>query len=397
MTQRERILALAVGGMLLAVAMQWAFTKYRSGIRDRTNQLANLQNQKQQLEEQLFQGAYADRQMGEYIVRSLPSVPERAQGDYQRWLLNLVQTQGLAEAVVDPGTSIPVRDLSQRELYERFGFRVSGKTKLPQLIDLLHGFYAKDYLHRIREISFRPLKSGDLALELTIDAAAMSAAPPEHVVSDETSWRVDPNVEAYREKIMNRNFFSPPNQPPRYAGSPQVEVFVGKESRAELKFDDPEGHRLNYTLVGDVPDFIQLDVGSGSLKVNADSVGKHELLVRATDSGYPNRTIEQKLTLDVKDSPPPPEPEKPKPEFDDSTQTVLTGLVQGRDDWTAWMNVKTRGETLKLRVGDGFEIGSLKGTVIEVTQRFAVLEIDGKRFTLRPSGNLAEAAKSADD
>ena len=88
MTQRERYLAIAVGGLVLAIVFQWGFGRYRDAIRFRNNRLATLQNETQLLEERRLQGAYADRQMGEYLSRSLPSDPERARSSYQAWLLD---------------------------------------------------------------------------------------------------------------------------------------------------------------------------------------------------------------------------------------------------------------------------------------------------------------------
>ena len=114
MTQRERFLAIAVGGLMLAIGLQWAFTKHRTAVKQRTNLITNLEQQKQRLQEELLQGAYADRQMGEYLVRSLPSDAERAKSDYQKWLLDLVQANGISNAVVDPTTSIPMGDLYER-------------------------------------------------------------------------------------------------------------------------------------------------------------------------------------------------------------------------------------------------------------------------------------------
>ena len=120
------------------------------------------------------------------------------------------------------------------------------------------------------------------------------------------------------------------------------------------------------------------------------------MLVRAIDSGYPRRTTEQTITVRVVDPPPPPADPPAKPSFDDASQTVLTALVQGREDWTAWMHVRTRDQTLRLKIGDSFEIGSLKGTVVDVTPRYAILEVDGRRFELKPAGNLGDAAKRAE-
>ena len=98
----------------------------------------------------------------------------------------------------------------------------------------------------------------------------------------------------------------------------------------------------------------------------------------------------------VVDPPPPPEPPPEKPKFDDASQTVLTALVQGGDEWTAWMNVRTRGKTLKLREGDQFEIGSVRAKVVSVRPKFVELEIEeDRRFTLKMDGVLREAVDRA--
>ncbi len=80
--------------------------------------------------------------------------------------------------------------------------------------------------------------------------------------------------------------------------------------------------------------------------------------------------------------------------FDDASQTVLTALVQGRNEWTAWLHVRTKDETIKLKIGEEFEIGTIKGTVKSVNSRSAILEVAGTELELQPAGNLLEAAQS---
>src|SRR5690606_13176531 len=168
---------------------------------------------------------------------------------------------------------------------------------------------------------------------------------------------------------------------------------VGESANLSLQAEDPENDRLRYSLVGEPPEGLELDPRSGAIRWRPEAQGAHQLVVRVSDDGYPIQSTEQRFEIAVVDPPPPPRTEPAG--FDDSTQTVWTALVQGGGDWTAWMNVRTQGTTLKLRPGDTFEIGRLSGTVVEVNARFVTLEIDGKRFELRPAGNLAEAARSA--
>lgn len=392
MTQRERMLAILVGGLLAAVVVWWGIGKYRSALKLRNNQIASLENEKQRIEEQQIQGEHANRQMGEYIVRSLPGNPERAQSNYQQWLLGLVQANKLSDANVDPNGSRPIDGL-----YERLDYRVRGRSSIPNFINLLYSFYAKDYLHRIRDLSVRPTREGDFDIELTIDTIALRSAPDDLPLREETSWRVASDVNEYRDPILNRNFYKPPNEAPKYDGRPVIEVVVGRETPIPLTYKDPEGDAITYTFAVPPPPNFALDERSGTLRVKSDEKKEFQIRVKATDNGYPARESEQELTVKVVDPPPPPTPEPPKLEFDDAKQTVLTALVQGRDEWTAWMHVRTRDKTLRLKVGDGFEIGSLKGDVIEVTPRYVMLEIEGRRFTLKPAGNLSEAAKRAEE
>lgn len=390
MTERERLLSILVGGLLAITVVWWGFGKYKTAVKTRENQIAQLQQEQARLNEQRLQGEYANRQMGEYMIRSLPGDPERAQSRYQQWLLDLVEAHDLSKALVDANSSRSIGGL-----YQLLDFRVRGNSDVPNLIGLLHAFYEKDYLHRIRDMSIRRTREGDFQVEMSIDAIALLAAPIDLPAREEPSWRVDGDVAAYLDPIMNRNLYEPPNNAPRFGGRPEVEAVVGRETPVPLPFNDPEGHSIRYELVDGPSDLVRLDELSGTLRVLSDRTHEFDVTVRAIDSGYPNQVSEQRLTVKVVEPPPPPPEAPPKLAFDDATQTVLTALVQGRDEWTAWMHVRTRDQTLRLRVGDAFEIGSLKGTVVEVTPRYVVLESDGKRFELRPSGNLGDAAKNA--
>ena len=115
-----------------------------------------------------------------------------------------------------------------------------------------------------------------------------------------------------------------------------------------------------------------------------------------SDDGYPKRVVEESLLVKVVDPPPPPPEEKPPLEFDDAKQTYLTGLVQGTNDWTAWMNVRTRGKTLKLRVGDEFEIGSVRGVVEAIDADHVKIKIGEKTISLSSGGTLKSAVDSAE-
>lgn len=399
MTPREKILGFGVGGILVLAACQYTWMKYRDAVAIRQARIEALDNQILQARDRLIQGAYADRMMGEYLVRSLPSDQETARADYSRWLYEIITLVDLKDAAVKYVNTIPVRDPNadpSGNLYLRHGFKVSGKTDQHGWIELLHLFHSKDYLHRLTDWSVRPAREGGLAIEMTIDVIGLTAASPDLKSPDYTSPLVD-DFDAYAQKIWNRNFFSPPNQPPRFSDESQLTVNRGVAPSLKVTAEDPEKNVLTYTLVGEVPPGLEIEPASGAIRWSPQELGDYRVTVRVSDDGYPSQSSEQSFTLAVVDPPPPPEPEAGPPKFDDSTQTVLTALVQGGGDWTAWMKVRTQGTTLKLKPGDPFEIGRLSGTVVDVNARFVTLEIDGKRFELRPAGNLAEAARAISD
>jgi hypothetical protein len=130
MTQRERILGLGVGTVIFLAGCQYLLSLYRGAIKSRQNQVETLDRQIFESRDRLVQGAYADRMMGEYLIRSLPSDIEAARSDYSRWLSELITLVNLDDASVKFVNSVPVRDSSSdqaKTLYQKLTFEVSGK------------------------------------------------------------------------------------------------------------------------------------------------------------------------------------------------------------------------------------------------------------------------------
>lgn len=389
MNERERFLSILVAGLLVATGVWWGFGKYNKAIGSRQNQIDQLVTAQAKLNEKRLQGEFANRQMGEYVLRSLPGDPEQAQSQYQQWLLDLVHDSDLTETLVDANSSRKISDL-----YQLLDFRVRGNSDVPGVLKLMYSFYSKDYLHRIRDVSLRKNRQGGFQLEMSIDAIALLGAPNELPTREDTSWRIDGDLASYLDPIMNRNLYEPPNQAPKFGGRSELEAIVGRDTPTPLAFNDPDGHGMRYELVDGPYEFVSIDSRSGTLRIRSDETTEFDVTVRATDDGYPNRSSEQRLVVKVLD-PPPPEPEpEPPVGFDDASQTVLTALVQGRNEWTAWLHVRTKDETIKLRIGDAFEIGTVAGSVVSVNARSVILDVAGNELELQPSGNLLEAAKS---
>ncbi|MEM9828752.1 MAG: hypothetical protein AAF958_19355 [Planctomycetota bacterium] len=395
MNQRERTLAMLVGGLVVIVTVVWGLRKYNAAVEQRDKKIANKGFELEQMYERQLLGEEANWQMGEYVLRSLPADPQVARRTYGAWLLDLSNRSGLNNVSVDP---MPLR--RGGDLLNEISFKVSGKARMPETLEWLHGFYAKDTLHRISNFKLVPSRStkGQFDLKMTVDALCLTARPDDLADRQTQSFLLAGDLETYRDSILNRNLFEPPNQAPKYTGRKTLEAVAGRETTLPLTFTDPEKQTLVYELVDAPEDLpLSLDEDKGTLRVGKVDEGEFEIRVRVRDDGLPNRSVETNLVVKA-ELPPPPPPEAPEPlKFDDAKQTVLTALVQGKDEWTAWLHVRTRGETLRLRKGDGFEVGSVEGKLVEVTPRLIRIEVNGKVYEMKPADLLREVIPETAD
>ena len=392
MTQRERILAIGVAGLIGLTLCNWLFGKYRSAVDARVAKVNSLKTEIGTLQLEEMEGEISSMQYREYRKRSLPGNKNVSRGIYQQWLLSIAKKSDLDNPKLGFISTRPMDNL-----YESMAFKLEGEAGLPEIVNLLHAFYTKDYLHRIRNINLtKSLRKEGFRVLMTIDAAAIKDIPDDAADPGNNSWRVDSNLAAYRDPVLNRNFFSPPNQPPKFTGSKRVEATVGRRTPIRLAFSDPEKKRISYSLVGEVPSSVRLDKRSGTLYVDSKETTELEVTVMAMDTGYPAKSTEQTMLVSVVE-PPVKEERKRPPAFDEATRTDLTALLQGGDEWTAWLHVKTRDKVIKVREGDEFEIGTVKAKVVSVNDRFAEFESEDGRFVVKSGGNLAAAVKAAQE
>ena len=415
MNARERVLAIAVGGLVGVLAVRSMATRFSEAIRQRRSTLDRLVDQQSQVDERQIAGEYAAAQLGRYQARALQGgseeAIERATRRYASWLLNLAQSHRMTGVVVDPATSVAMGGQTPGRgtdgpAYQQLSFRFSARTDVGHWVEFLHAFAARDRLHRIRNWSMRPDRGagggpgesdsganrGDaFRFDAAIDVLAASGRPESLPPSDGVSFRVDADAASYRDVVLNRNLFQPPNSPPRYDGPTTLVATTGTENRLPVEFKDPEGDALDYELI-DAPEDAQWSVDDrGSLRVRSDRAGRFEVLVRATDDGFPKRSAEASLVVKIEDPPPPPPPPPPPKRFDDATQTVLTAIVRAGGRWEAWWRVRTKDETVKVTEGDKLQIGSVDSTVASVRPGSVVIVLEGQRYRAAPGSNLREA------
>ncbi len=341
-------------------------------------------------------GTIAERQLRQLNAKSLPSKPEKAIAEYTAWLHKIALDAGLTDIVVTP----PERPEKESPAYKEYKFVLAGQCRVDQWLDLMATYYDTDYLHKLQSMKLT-LTNVPKVIRIVVDSQvlALTGAAPDQPASGLSSGRLSKSIDEYKQVILDRNQFSPPNQAPTFAGPRRFEIPRGAPWEQILNTEDAENHEVTLSLEGDsLPKGLALN--GKTLKWTPTENGEFELTVRSVDDGWPSATNEAKLTLKVID-PPPAEKAAPEPlKFDAATQAFISGLVSGRKGSEVWIHSRTEGKTHELSVGSTFEIGSIKGKVISInlSEDFVELESDGQRWTVGMDTSLADAfAKSKVD
>jgi hypothetical protein len=259
-------------------------------------------------------------------------------------------------------------------------------------LDLLGKFYEKPYLHTVKNFKMTMTKEPQV-IQVTLDSQvlALNSASPEQEPIGEPSGRLAMSIEEYKDTILNRNPWAPPNTPPRIKQT-SAEILLGQEGWTfPLEHEDKENHRVNYRLVSkEVPE--DLDLRDGTIHWTPKEKGTYEIEVEASDTGWPSAVTTEKLVFHVKD-PPPEEPKVEPPKFDVASQAFVTGLTSGRDGRKLWIRSRTDGKSFTLGEGSEFELGTIKAKVISINTKedYATLETDGIRWTVDMETSLADA------
>ena len=394
MNTLERQLALAVGGLGAVMALWFGWTYIDSAFRTRRQKIETLEREISNFQRQVMAGQAARRKIGEYETRSLPPDATLAKSLYQSWLLGQIEKAGF----VTP----QVRALSPQkegDLYVKHIFDVSGKGTLPQVVDFLHAFYEADYLHRIVSLVLKPVKeSKQLEVSLKIDAASMSTAPTAKALHTLKSDRLAlQSKQDYYEKIVDRNLFGPANQPPRLSISGSKDVRINREAQLTAKGSDPDPlDKVRYKMIESSAPDAKFSESSGQFSWTPRQLGKFKFVFEAIDDGFPSQPSKrEEIVLNVTDPPAAAPPPVGFRGFDAAKFTVLVGVTEVDGEGEIWLHNRTKGQMLKLRTGEEFEIGSIKGVVKEIGETDFTFESDGKLRKLERGANLDQASVTA--
>ena len=171
MSQREKYLAIAVGGLLVAMLGFFAYSSWSKKITEAKTEQLNLETAIGDKEARVAAGLQAFQKLQEFRRRSLPADAEVARSQYKAWLLDLAEKQvKLDDPQVSSGSIGRKGDA-----YQRVTLGGSGEGTLEQLTDLLYRIYTTDFVHHVRSLDVQPIEdSRKLKIQLSLDALVVN-------------------------------------------------------------------------------------------------------------------------------------------------------------------------------------------------------------------------------
>lgn len=243
--------------------------------------------------------------------------------------------------------------------------------------------------------------SGPLAAVVSAACPMVSRSSYTHAVANKL-WRdvfssdaaerfayEDDSFTDYAEPILTRNLFGQVNRPPEFASIRPRAGTTQRRYSLEIEASDPDQFdRLTYSLVGKAPADAYLRGSSAgdsaTLTFTPPKEGDYEFTVAVKDDGLPSKQTQETFTVAVND-PVPPRPSTPRPapsppKFDFAKYTEVQAFLRGRDGtWEVWLHVKPRDEApMQLKVGDEFEVGTVKGRIQDIGPTSVIIEVNGE-------------------
>jgi hypothetical protein len=191
MSARERILAIAVIGLIIVAGVGVVFYQfYLSPARTKQARLEQLRTESDTKQTRVNVILSQRPQLERYRQQSLPAELEVAKLEYTRYLEKLLRDNGFRNMSVTPKsiqsrTAPTLGDAKKTPIYTPLGYAVSGTTNLESIVAVMEGFYRKGMLHQIRTLSIqKPLtiqtaqgqRPDDLDVTMSVEALVVNGA-----------------------------------------------------------------------------------------------------------------------------------------------------------------------------------------------------------------------------
>lgn len=409
LSKREQKLVLWVS-LLLPLALIAYFTfSFIDSYSKNSLELAALKSQITEQEEKTHQGILAGRRQAYYRAASLPSRPSAAKNVYKDWLTTAVRDSGMEY----PGVSLSNSDRIEFEgnlVGYSTPFTLRPTATLPQLIAFLTKFYSADHLHRISELTIKPIRkkasggktvlTGELKLTMKIHVLSLFDGPDK--VDTFPMYTNPPGPPEQFDQILARNVFGPANNVPSLGNPSKTKFYVDEDGLVTLSATDlDKDDVLSFELVKSDVQSAHLSeqpksasVRNITLTIPAQEPGKYSFTVEVRDDGMPAKVNEKTFVIEFSKRPPPTIVKKdpPEPEIKLVEATYVHGLMQGTDgQWKALVVVHPdNNRAMRVKAGDKFELDDEKFIVKSVDEKSLTLEVGGKTLIFEHGSRLSE-------
>lgn len=391
MNQRERILVSLVGLLVVFGVFYLGYGRYAAAYDQRAKQLEALQRQIDQEEFTEIQAILAAQRLATYREHCLPEDYRVSQSAYSNWLHEKVGEVGFEDVIIKPLSGKKVG------MHSEYAFSIRAKAPLARVTQFCYEFYAFDVLHKVKSIVLRPLQgSENLEVALTVEAIGINGV--EELVDPKQKRReqlAQGNLADYQKVILARDFFHPGNKPPKLVSTTNHTAEMGKTFSYAVKAEDPDKKdRLTFQLGEGFPEGLQISE-RGTISWKPTELGEYKFNVMVHDDRQPSVMDTKEFTIAVVEPKPEMKPE-PKPSFDDAEHAFLTATIVSGEQPEAWVSLRTKNKMLRLKPGESFEIGQLKGKILSVGDKVIEIQIGEETVQLRIGQPLSEARSAAE-
>lgn len=405
MTKRERILAIAVGALVVLGLIFFVGTTVLGTFTEQTDRITQLESDNNNLYTQNQIAERKARKIKDFEKRALPFNREEARRIYQKWLIDLAKNEVAFKGVeVKPGGE-QLKKIGKEPVYRQLSFTLVAQGTLEQLTKFLYRYHKVNLTQRIASMRVTPIReSKDLKISLRTEALSVPGAPSGKPIEELPGDRLRLDTLAdYNKTILERNLFGPQNNPPRFRPPSSERGYKGRSLEIKLSASDED--KLDSIVAWEMteaPEGARFSSRGESAAISwtPRENGEYKFVVAVTDDGIPARTSTGEISVTITDPPPPPKvvvrppdpPDPPKPKFNVAKYTVLSFIAKGRDGREfAWLYQRPTDKMVKRAVGEEFEIGLMTGKITSIENGRVTFESEDKQYELNLGDILAEA------
>ena len=279
-------------------------------------------------------------------------------------------------------------------------------------MELLYQLQQAKLLQRINEFVVRPIIAGSGASakptgkimidRITIEVVVVSNADEARGFEQEVHAESKRTLDEYLKTIASRDVFGLPNEEPSLGVDTSQEFELGRNVRIDLEGrDENEGQKLTYQIsdlkwdLDDqtaVFDESQVNLEDGEVEFGRLPKGEYSFLARVTDDGWPNKSDEKRVRIEVfEEEVAPPDPVRP--EANDSYisgKTTKDGSIS-----QIWIRINPQDKLLMLTEGESFELDEKKWTISKIEEDSVLIDRDGTELRFRIGRSLDKPEEAA--